>query len=353
MTITAINEPDMSKGWVFAFRRAWENPAFLNLRDASIWQYIFQNAVWEPDGRIVPFAGRKIPLKRGQFITSIRYLADQFCCSEKVIRRVLQGIEEGGLATLERAHRGTILSICKYNVYQPLAGAEGTPAKVVGAHRGHTEGTNTKEGNKYTTTYIDETRSVGGAGGTVASDPPPPPEPDEHGQGDIDKLARWAEATGYDRREVAQLHAAPIESAPPDLGLPDLGGNVVSIGTGKKPRDAPGTRWPVGQRVPDDWIAEGRAIRRDAGLPEINMHLVADMFADHWASAPRSKGVKSDWRATWRNWVRRQDQFGGRNHGQRNSAERNGYSRSGEGSSEEINLRGILRGVPGLGLGSG
>ena len=27
-------------------------------------------------------------------------------------------------------------------------------------------------------------------------------------------------------------------------------------------------------------------------------------FVDHWRSAPGQKGVKLDWRATWRNWMR-------------------------------------------------
>jgi hypothetical protein len=149
VSMTAFpNEADLRKGYVRAFRRAWEDPAFLNLRDASIWQYIFQNAVHEPEGRLVPFNGRKVPLQRGQFITSIRYLAEGFKVSEKVIRRALKGIEEGGLATLQKAHSGTIISVCKYNVYQPLPEVEGTPKGTARAHQGHTKGTNTNQLNK-------------------------------------------------------------------------------------------------------------------------------------------------------------------------------------------------------------
>lgn len=28
-------------------------------------------------------------------------------------------------------------------------------------------------------------------------------------------------------------------------------------------------------------------------------------FRDYWAALPGQKGVKTDWPATWRNWVRR------------------------------------------------
>lgn len=335
----------MQRGWL-------DNPALQGgpFDRRSAWAWLIEKANWKPGP--YPAGGCTIDVERGQLCHSYRYIATAWGWSVGAVQRFINRLKTDTMVDTQTVGGRLVITICNYNKYQascrPKNTATDTPADTTPIRDRY-------RAKNILTNYVEDTRGVGGTGGTVASDPPPPPEPDEHGQGDIDKLARWAEATGYDRREVAQLHAAPIESAPPDLGLPDLGGNVVSIGTGKptKPRDAPGTRWPAGQRVPDDWIAEGRAIRRDAGLPEINMQLVADMFADHWASAPRSKGVKSDWRATWRNWVRRQDQFGGRNHGQRNSAERNGYSRSGEGSSEEINLRGILRGVPGLGLGSG
>jgi len=31
---------------------------------------------------------------------------------------------------------------------------------------------------------------------------------------------------------------------------------------------------------------------------------VADQFKDYWIAQPGQKGVKLDWEATWRNWVR-------------------------------------------------
>jgi hypothetical protein len=39
------------------------------------------------------------------------------------------------------------------------------------------------------------------------------------------------------------------------------------------------------------------------GFHEI--HNIADEFRDYWISVPGSKGVKLDWLATWRNWIRR------------------------------------------------
>lgn len=136
------------KGYVKAYRRAWENPVFLNFRDASIWQYLFQNAVWEAEGRTVRFDGRSVTLERGQIITSIRFLAEGFCISEKVVRRVLEGIEKGGMAALRRAHGGTVVTICNYSDYQESSIPEGHAEGTRRARDGHAEGTNTNEVNE-------------------------------------------------------------------------------------------------------------------------------------------------------------------------------------------------------------
>ena len=33
---------------------------------------------------------------------------------------------------------------------------------------------------------------------------------------------------------------------------------------------------------------------------------IAEQFKDHWIAQPGQRGVKADWLATWRNWVRRE-----------------------------------------------
>ena len=34
------------------------------------------------------------------------------------------------------------------------------------------------------------------------------------------------------------------------------------------------------------------------------VHLIAAKFKDHWLSKPGAAGVKANWLATWRNWIR-------------------------------------------------
>jgi hypothetical protein len=61
---------------------------------------------------------------------------------------------------------------------------------------------------------------------------------------------------------------------------------------------ARGTRLPTNWRPDDDTIAGMR--RR---FPAIDLKLEHEKFTNHWRSQPGAKGRKSDWLATWRNWI--------------------------------------------------
>lgn len=50
---------------------------------------------------------------------------------------------------------------------------------------------------------------------------------------------------------------------------------------------------------PDGWLEFCRRER-----PDLNPQLTFDTFKDHWKAKPGKAGVKLDWVATWRNWVR-------------------------------------------------
>ena len=45
-----------------------------------------------------------------------------------------------------------------------------------------------------------------------------------------------------------------------------------------------------------DWATQER--------PDLDVRQVAEQFKDYWIAQPGQKGVKLDWDATWRNWVR-------------------------------------------------
>jgi hypothetical protein len=51
--------------------------------------------------------------------------------------------------------------------------------------------------------------------------------------------------------------------------------------------------------VPDEWKTWAKVNR-----PDLNINLVADTFVDYWISRADAGAAKTNWLATWRNWVR-------------------------------------------------
>jgi len=62
-----------------------------------------------------------------------------------------------------------------------------------------------------------------------------------------------------------------------------------------------------GSRIPENWSPSGEQIlfAEQQGLPPPRIEAEAAKFRDHWIAQPGQRGVKLDWDATWRNWVRR------------------------------------------------
>lgn len=79
-------------------------------------------------------------------------------------------------------------------------------------------------------------------------------------------------------------------SAPPTAGFSEIRGKDPS---------RQGTVLPADWVLPLPWRAFCANER-----PDLEADAVALRFADHWRSVAGSKGRKSDWFATWRNWVR-------------------------------------------------
>jgi uncharacterized protein YdaU (DUF1376 family) len=69
-----------------------------------------------------------------------------------------------------------------------------------------------------------------------------------------------------------------------------------------KPKAVRGTRWPDGQKVPEDWIEEVRDRMRAKSLPLPDFNLEAERFASYWPSQPGQRGVKTNWAQTFYNW---------------------------------------------------
>ena len=60
-----------------------------------------------------------------------------------------------------------------------------------------------------------------------------------------------------------------------------------------------------GSRLPHDWVlTKSLGEWAQSERPDLNIRQVAEQFKDYWIAQAGQKGVKLDWSATWRNWVR-------------------------------------------------
>lgn len=67
---------------------------------------------------------------------------------------------------------------------------------------------------------------------------------------------------------------------------------------------AAGTRLLAEWVIPATWLAW--ALDHQPTWTTDHAQGIADSFRDYWAAIPGARGLKTDWLATWRNWVRRE-----------------------------------------------
>ena len=91
----------------------------------------------------------------------------------------------------------------------------------------------------------------------------------------------------------------PIDTPMPTKNQEPLTNNQIDI----KPvaKATKGTRWSKDNQISEDWIAYCKEKR-----PDLDYKEVFESFTDYWISVAGAKGVKLDWDATWRTWVRNQ-----------------------------------------------
>jgi len=118
------------------------------------------------------------------------------------------------------------------------------------------------------------------------------------------------EATPRHDQGNAKDMPSRADSLIPDVLIPDSlisdSGHGEVVPDPPPPREQPGTRSPKGSRLtlqamPDEYRDFCRQER-----PDLSPSATWDRFRDHWAAKPGKDGVKLDWLATWRNWVRGQ-----------------------------------------------
>lgn len=135
----------MNKGYCYAYRSAWTHPIFNDLLEASIWNYLYQNAFYERGERT--FNGQKFTLERGQIIVSVSFLSKGFRTSDKHIRGLLKRLSEGKMVDIQRASKGTIITICKYGEFQENKYSKGNQKATKRQSKGNNNNKGIKESN--------------------------------------------------------------------------------------------------------------------------------------------------------------------------------------------------------------
>lgn len=92
---------------------------------------------------------------------------------------------------------------------------------------------------------------------------------------------------------------------PPMYGDGDVGVDEQEQGASPAAPPTAGAKAKTGTRLPDDWrLPEAWAAWARAKRPDLDITEQGEKFADHWRATPGAKGRKTDWEATWRNWIR-------------------------------------------------
>jgi hypothetical protein len=144
---------------------------------------------------------------------------------------------------------------------------------------------------------------------------------------DTESSIQESEAHASDRGRRPPSPAAPAEV---QLDLDDACDALAPTKPAKR-----ATRWPAGQAVPEEWIAQGYGIRRQRGLPDIDLHLEAENFADYWTAKSGKDATKLDWEATWRKWVR-SARDGGKGHGKQHRSSKSDLFRGLAGAYGDV-----------------
>lgn len=118
---------------------------------------------------------------------------------------------------------------------------------------------------------------------------------------DTDKNGTAPDKNGSDPADPCFL-IPDSQSLNPDPGESDAGAPPP-------PSEKPASKPKRATRIPDDWVLTDEHWNECQRLrPDLVDHLevVAATFFDHWKAKPGKDGTKTDWMATWRNWLRKE-----------------------------------------------
>ncbi len=114
---------------------------------------------------------------------------------------------------------------------------------------------------------------------------------------------RRAKDAERQRRKRSSVHDGHAESRGSSNDVRDPPLHILPPQENSEPKKVP--RSMRGTRIPDDWsLSSEDLVFARTILPERAVNEERDKFRDYWRARAGAGGAKSDWSATWRNWIR-------------------------------------------------
>ena len=136
----------MTDGWVSIYRQIFDNKDLKDNNHILIFIYMVVHASHKPI--IVNYRNKRITLKRGQLVVTVKDLAKKFKLSIKNVRTILKNLEVANTLAHTLDRQLSVYTIVNYNKFQDN---DPTEIKLLGNQTG-------KQNNKYytNTTSIDK-----------------------------------------------------------------------------------------------------------------------------------------------------------------------------------------------------
>jgi hypothetical protein len=114
----------MRKGWICLHRCIQEHWIWQDANRFKWWVDLLLRAN-NKDAKVL-IDGSLVDCKRGQFITSLGKLAEEWMVSRDTVRRFLDALESDTMIARKSTHKMTQITICNYDTYQDVPTSDNT-----------------------------------------------------------------------------------------------------------------------------------------------------------------------------------------------------------------------------------
>lgn len=275
----------------YLMHRGWQSHAVFgrepfSRRDAWIW--LIEEASFKP--RKVNVKNQIITLQRGQLIHSLRFMAKAWDWNDAKVRRFLKALQDEDMIRVDSAAGHTRITVTNYKQYQ-FDTVAATDAPSVAAKAAENKGTQQDRVAAYDAETVAEASQ-------------------QSSQQESQETAHYSNGVSQQPSQTRKNGSSPpvgtkVPTSPSPGDEPPLLDGIEA--ESREPPERPPDKPKRATSLPSDWhpTSEDIHFARQEGMNEQEIDREADRFRDYWHSCGGQRGRKKDWRATWRNWIRK------------------------------------------------